>query len=169
MKRLLLAALLICAAPAAFALTEPYIHAEVVVNAPVDAVWNAWTTEEGIKSFFAPAAHIEPKVGGAYEIFFDPSKPAGKRGADGMRILLFEPKSALAFTWNAPEKFGPQRGQLTHVIVRLYPLEDGKSTRVTLTHSGFGTGPEWDKVRGYFQEAWTGYVLARLQQRFAAK
>jgi uncharacterized protein YndB with AHSA1/START domain len=165
MRKLLL--LLIAALPA-FALTEPYIHAEIVVNAPVDEVWNAWTTVDGVKSFFAGGANIEPKAGGAYEIFFDPSKPAGKRGADGMRILMIQPKSALAFTWNAPESFGPLRDQLTHVMIRLYPAGEGK-TRVTLTHSGFGNGPEWDKVRDYFQNAWTGFVLPRLEKRFANK
>ena len=168
MRRFILVLLILCAAPAAFALTEPYVHAEVIVNAPVDDVWNAWTTVDGVKSFFAGGANIEPKVGGAYEIFFDPSKPAGQRGADGMRILLLEPKSAIAFTWNAPPSFGPLRGQLTHVIVRLYAAGEGK-TRVSLTHSGFGTGPEWDKLRDYFQNAWTTYVLARLEQRFARK
>jgi uncharacterized protein YndB with AHSA1/START domain len=165
MKKLLL--LLIIALPA-FGLTEPHIHAEVVVHASIDEVWNAWTTVDGVKSFFAGGANIEPRVGGAYEIFFDPSKPAGRRGADGMRILLFQPKSALAFTWNAPESFGPLRDQLTHVIVRFHAAGEGR-TRVTLTHSGFGNGPEWDKVREYFQGAWTGYVLARLEQRFPKK
>ena len=167
MKRLVLV-LLVLSAPAAFALTEPYIHAETVVNAPVEEVWNAWTTVDGVKSFFAGGANIEPKVGGAYEIFFDPKAPAGHRGADGMHILLFEPNSALAFTWNAPGTFGRLRGQLTHVIVRFYPAGEGK-TRVTLTHSGFGSGPEWDKLREYFQNAWTTFVLARLEQRFAKK
>lgn len=47
-------------------------------------------------------------------------------------------------------------------------MHEGK-TRVSLTHSGFGTGPEWDKLRDYFQNAWTTYVLARLEQRFAKK
>ncbi len=167
MKRLVLF-LLILAAPAAFALTEPHVHAEVVVNASVDDVWNAWTTVDGAKSFFGAGANIEPKVGGAYEILFDMKAPEGKRGAEGMRILLFEPKSALAFTWNAPPSFGPLRGQLTHVIVRFYPAAEGK-TRVTLTHSGFGNGPEWDRLRDYFQNAWTTYVLARLEERFARK
>lgn len=165
MKSIVLAVLLTVPA---FAATEPFIHAEVVVDAPADAVWSAWTTVEGVKSWFAPGARIEPKVGGAYEIFFAPDQPEGQRGADGMRILLFQPKSALAFTWNAPASFGERRDQLTHVIVRLYPLSD-KQTRVTLTHSGFGLGAEWEAVRAYFDSAWSTVVLPRLQARFAKK
>jgi uncharacterized protein YndB with AHSA1/START domain len=164
MKRFLL--LILITAPA-FATTEPFVHAEVIVDASAEQVWNAWTTTEGVKSWFAPGANIEPKVGGAYEIFFAPDEPAGQRGADGMRILLFQPQSALAFTWNAPAKFGERRNQLTHVIVRLYPISE-KQTRVTLTHSGFGLGAEWDAVRAYFDGAWSQVVLPRLQARFNA-
>jgi len=41
------------------------------VNANIEDVWNAWTTEEGVKSFFAPACNIDLKVGRAYEMLFD--------------------------------------------------------------------------------------------------
>lgn len=168
MRWMMMVLLTMLAAAPAPALTEPFIHVEVIVDAPREAVWKAWTTEEGVKRFFAPAARIEPKVGGAYEIFFAPDQPEGQRGADGMRILLLQPPSALAFTWNAPAAFGERRRQLTHVIVRLYPVSD-KQTRVTLTHSGFGVGPEWDAVRDYFDGAWSTVVLPRLQKAFAQK
>ena len=34
--------------------TEKAIHDEVIISASLDEAWDAWTTEEGIKSFFAP-------------------------------------------------------------------------------------------------------------------
>jgi uncharacterized protein YndB with AHSA1/START domain len=51
---------------------ERAIDAEVVVAAPIDAVWQAWTTRAGIQSFFAPDAEIDPRVGGAFHIHMDP-------------------------------------------------------------------------------------------------
>lgn len=33
---------------------ERAVSKQVTVKAPVEAVWNAWTTTEGVKSFFAP-------------------------------------------------------------------------------------------------------------------
>lgn len=78
------------------------LRTELVLAAPVEAVWNLWTTAEGITSFFAPGANVEPRVDGLYEIFFNPAAEPGKRGADGMRILAFEPRKRLSFTWNAP-------------------------------------------------------------------
>ena len=34
---------------------QPDIMVTRVINAPVADVWKAWTTTEGIKTFFAPA------------------------------------------------------------------------------------------------------------------
>ena len=167
MKKSLIISLVLISV-AAFGGSEEGIRLEVVVSASVDEVWDAWTTVEGVKSFFAPDARIDLRPDGPYEIFFDPSAPAGKRGADDMRVMLVQPKSALAFTWNAPEKFPNARGQRTHVMVRLVP-ETPARTRVILVHDGFGDGEEWNAVRSYFKGAWGGYVLPRLVKRFEKK
>lgn len=155
---------LICLVPSLSA-DETGIRLEVTVKASADAVWDAWTTEEGVKSFFAPGSHIDLRPDGWYEIFFDPKAPAGKRGADGQRVLLVQPKQAFAFTWNAPEKFPTARNQRTHVMIRLYPVSE-KETRVVLTQDGFGEGEEWDQVREYFRNAWGSYVLPNLIKKF---
>ena len=39
----------------------------VVVAASPKQAWDAWTTREGIVSFFAPDARIEPRVGGLWD------------------------------------------------------------------------------------------------------
>ena len=52
---------------------ERAIDKEVVVNATLDQAWDAWTTREGIASFFAPDAEVEPRVGGAFHIHIDPA------------------------------------------------------------------------------------------------
>ena len=41
---------------------ERAVSKQVTVKAPVEAVWNAWTTTEGVKSFFAPDARIEARA-----------------------------------------------------------------------------------------------------------
>lgn len=146
--------------------SERVIRAEVIVDAPVGKVWDAWTTEAGIRSFFAPVAHVDLRVNGRYEILFEPDAPPWQRGAEGMRVLAFQPKSMLAFTWTAPPHLSEVRGQLTHVLIRLRETEDGR-TRVTLTHSGWGDGGHWDEAFEYFERAWRRIVLPRLRYRFA--
>jgi len=141
------------------------IRGEAVVDAGVDAIWEAWTTAEGITSFFAPACNIELRVGGLYEILFDPAGRHGERGAEGMRTMALQPRKMLAFTWNAPPHLVTVRSQMTHVVVRFEPLGPGW-TRVTLWHDGWGEGGEWDEAYEYFVKAWNDVVLYRFEQRF---
>lgn len=150
-------------APAAQA-AERAIDKDVLVPASVDQVWDAWTTREGITSFFAPDARIEARVGGAFQIYFDPGGEPGMKGADEMRILALQPKRMLSFDWNAPPHLGEARQQRTFVIVRLVPVDE-KSTKVTLHHVGWGDGGEWDKAHAYFDRAW-GFVLGNLKTRY---
>jgi len=142
------------------------IRKDVSVDAPVKDVWEAWTTEEGVRSFFAPASHIEFHVGGAYEILFDPTAPPGERGAEGTRILALQPPRMVAFTWNAPPNLTSVRAQFTHVQIWIQ-AEDANRVLVTLIHSGWGAGGQWDEAFAYFEHAWGEVVLPRLAQRFA--
>ena len=155
--------LFVAGAPAGLA-AERAIDKEVTVDATLDEVWAAWTTREGIVGFFAPDAKIEAHVGGAFQIHIDPGAPPGQKGADEMRIMALQPKKMLSFDWNAPPNLPEARAQRTFVVVRLYPLGE-RSTRVTLHHSGWGDGGEWDKAYAYFERAWPG-VLANLKKRF---
>jgi|GEM_PF-3391129 len=70
MKRLF--AGLFCAAALQSQAAERVIEKDVVVRAKLDKAWAAWRTREGIVSFFASDAVIEPSVGGAFHIHLDP-------------------------------------------------------------------------------------------------
>jgi uncharacterized protein YndB with AHSA1/START domain len=143
---------------------ERAIDKEVTVPAPIDAVWQAWTTSAGIESFIAPEAVVVAKVGGAFHIHFDPYAEPGMKGADDMRFMALQRPTMLSFDWNAPPSLPEARQQRTFVIVRLADV-DGKSTRVTLHHTGWGHGGEWDKTYAYFDRAWSA-VLANLKKRY---
>ena len=168
MKRTLSSAMVLAMALAATvsaAAADRVLRAEVELAAPVEDVWRAWTTEEGVKTFFAKGAHIEPQVDGAYEIFFNPAGAPGKRGADGMRVLAFEAPRRLAFTWNAPPTIPAIRGQRTMVVIEL-EATGPRRTRLRFTHLGWGEGKDWDAAYDYFDHAWGAVVLPRLKRRF---
>ena len=143
---------------------ERALDKEVVINATLGQAWDAWTTREGIVSFFAPDAKIEARVGGAFQIYIDPNAEPGLRGADDMRFLALQPQKMISFDWSAPPSLPEARQQRTFVIVRFQPVDD-KTTRVTLHHTGWGDGGEWDKTYAYFDRAWA-FVLGNLKQRF---
>jgi len=143
---------------------ERSIDKQVEVAASLDQAWDAWTTREGITAFFAPDAKVEPRVGGAFQIYMDPLAQPGMRGADDMRVMAVQPKKMISFDWNAPPHLAQARQQRTFVIVRLEPVGE-KLTRISLHHTGWGDGGEWDQTYAYFDRAWGG-VLGNLKKRF---
>jgi uncharacterized protein YndB with AHSA1/START domain len=142
---------------------EPAIVLSVTVNAPVSAVWKAWTSSEGLVSFFAPEAEVDPRPDGAFHVYMDPYAKHGMKGADTMQVLALEPEQMLSFTWNAPPHLPQARAQRTVVIVRFSSA--GDNTDLTLTHLGWGSSGEWPKALAYFEKAWPN-VLKNLQTRF---
>jgi len=141
------------------------IVAETVVPANPAQVWQAWTTEEGLRTFFSPHVTMELRVGGPFQILFNVDAPVGLRGADDMRVMAYENKKMLAFDWNAPPELPEIRPQRTHVTV-YFEGTCGGGTRVTLIHDGWGTSGKWDAAIAYFEGAWKEVVLPRLRCRF---
>lgn len=142
------------------------IQKEVTVAAPIAEVWQTWTTEDGVLTFFAPRANVDFKIGGRYEMLFNLDAPPGLQGGEGLKILSYLPERMLSFTWNAPPEYPAVRNKHTWVVVQFEPVNTG-ATRVTLTHLGWQTGAEWDQAFDYFMQAWN-VVLGRLQYRFVS-
>jgi uncharacterized protein YndB with AHSA1/START domain/uncharacterized protein YciI len=146
---------------------EKAIVKELVVKAPRDEVWRAWTTSEGVGSFFCSRNRVELRVGGPYEMYFDPSRPEGQQGSEGCRILAYSPGEMLAFSWNAPPQFPEIRRMRTQVVIRLEDAGEER-TRVRLVNHGYGEGENWEPVYEYFDQAW-GFVLESLRKHFAGE
>lgn len=154
------------------------INLEKVVPGTPDQVFDLWTTREGVRAFFAPAAVIEPHVGGEYTIIFAPDQdPEGlSHGTKGARILEFAPGKKLAFEWipftlrqieGAP---GPpvvseaeRNASFTPVEVTFEAAGEGR-TLVRLTHRGFKQGEKWQQAHAFFTRAWA-LVLEELANR----
>jgi len=144
---------------------ERMIRKEMAVSASLREVWDAWTTREGVQTFFAPDANIELAIGGPFEMLFVSDAPAGSQGSEGCKILSYLPDVMLSFSWNAPPEYPTVRGQHTWVVVQLEagPVD---TILVKLAHLGWKAGDEWDQVFEYFNRAWS-LVLARLAHRFS--
>ena len=144
--------------------TDRAIVKEIIIRAPIRQVWQAWTTADGLESFFARRAHIELRTDGPYELLFFPDNPPGQRGEEGARLLAIEPGERLAFTWSAPPKWPRIREMRTVVEITFSAIADD-ATALRLRHSVWGQGHDWDEVYAYFDGAWD-IVLKRLDYRF---
>lgn len=145
---------------------ERVLRVEADIPASITDVWRAWTTHEGVTSFFGPACTLDLHPGGRYEVYFNLDAALGNQGGEGVTVLAVQEPTLLSLTWNAPPELPEVRGQKTHVVVRLRELQPGR-THVSLTHDGWGEGGEWDEALAYFERAWKQVVLPRLRYRFA--
>jgi uncharacterized protein YndB with AHSA1/START domain len=147
---------------------EKNISQYITINASVDSVWSRWSSEKGLEKFFAPDCVLELKTFGKLEILFAPKAPAGQRGAENNMVLAFEEKKMISFTWDAPPQFPQIRAQRTLVTIRMYSVNENQ-TIVTLTHTGWGQGKDWQTVREYFERAWGSFVLPNLKYSLEQK
>ncbi len=79
--------------------------------------------------------------------------------------MALQPKRMLSFDWNAPPQPAARRARSGRSSSCASSRVGDKQTRVTLHHTGWGDGGEWDKAYAYFDRAW-GNVLANLKKRF---
>ena len=156
--------------------TDRTIFLEAVLDAPPAEVFGLWTSEEGIRQFFAPAARVDARVGGRYEILFAPDKdPEGNsHGTKGARILKLVPAKELAFEWitfagdelpgyNAPPYAPPAERNVrplpTWVELRFDPVAGRPGqTHLRFAHHGFREGEKWQQSFQWFQRAWKGVL-----------
>lgn len=139
---------------------------EVVLDASIGEAWDAFTTEEGIRSWIAPRAEIDFRIGGLMRTNYDVEAGPDDPSWIETRILAYEPQRVLCWqTAKSPEGF-------THAdvierawsVIRFEPIGPER-TRVVLTSCGWGEGEQWDAALAYF-EAGNKYLLDRLRASF---
>lgn len=143
-------------------MSEPLsdVIVEATIPARPAAVWAAWTEPAQVAAWFCSDCTVEPRVGGAFEMYFMADAPEGSRGSEGCTYLALDPPDALAFSWNFPPHLATIRAARTRVDLTLTPCAEG--TALTLRQSGWGSGGEWPAGHAYFSAAWRRVVDALL-------
>ena len=143
------------------------VRIEVSISAPLERVWQAWTETEQVTEWFSPGANVEARVGGAFELFFDPSDH-DHQSTKGCVFIAVEPMGRLAFTWKGPDQFDEvmnQPGGLTSAVVTFQ--REGEAVRVSVEHGGWGDGEEWERAKAWHLNAWRD-VLGSLKSTLEA-
>ena len=157
------AAVVAVLAAASAAHADRTLRHEALVEAPPAAVWEAFTTDEGITAWMVPVGEVDLRVGGAYRTSYDE-----ETGLDGPNlivneILAYEPERMIAIrNVKAPEGLaGAELFRQTWSVIRFEPVGPA-FTRVIITGHGYGEGPDWDALHGFFETGnrWTMDRLA---------
>jgi uncharacterized protein YndB with AHSA1/START domain len=143
------------------------ITLEATIDAPVDAVWAAYTTQAGLESWMVPHADVELAVGGKLRTHFDPKGTIGDAQTIENTILAFDPQRMLSLkVAKAPANF-PFQSAIQRIWSVVYFKPDGVKTNLTEVTMGFGDDPESQQLRQFLQTG-NRMLLDRLQKKFAA-
>ncbi|MCL4395200.1 MAG: SRPBCC domain-containing protein [Chloroflexi bacterium] len=127
----------------------PDIRKTIVLNAPIDRVWNAVATSDGLAAWWMPN-DFKPALGHEFVLH------TGQYGDSPCKVTEFDPPNRLGFDW----------GKDWHLAFEL--REVGGKTEVTLIHSGWDSDKVTEfkqphtTIRGVMEGGWGD--LARLRK-----
>lgn len=130
--------------------TLPEVRKTVILHAPIEKVWKAVATSEGIAAWWM-ANTFEPIVGHDFILH------TGQFGDSPCKVTEIDPPNRVSFDW----------GKDWHITFELTKLEDGK-TEFTLIHSGWDAakvtefGQPHSVIRGILDGGWESIVKERL-------
>jgi uncharacterized protein YndB with AHSA1/START domain len=133
---------------------DKILHHTVSIPCSIHHAFQLFTRNDHLESWLAVAAHVEPVVGGAYELFWNPSDRENN-STIGCRVTGISEDVFLSFEWKSPvqfKHFANNADPLTHVVVFITG-KDGVAN-VHLIHSGWRSSPEWEEARLWQGKAW---------------
>ena len=164
----ILAILAVLGGPVSAQNVDPIVS-ESTIDAPVEAVWAAWTTSDGLRAWLAPHAETELRLGGMMRASYNAKGTLGDPGTIENTILSFEPKRMLSIKVSkAPQTFPfPNAIQQMWTVLYFEP-EGANRTRLRVVGLGFGADEESQKMRSFFEKG-NEFTLKQLQSHFSKK
>jgi len=121
------------------------------LQASPDRVFRAWTDAEELMRWWTTTAESDVRTGGAFSYGFEFEDASRDHTYTGTYRDV-TPGERISFPWQGA------LGETT-VDVQLRPAGDG--TEVTLVHSGWGSGEQWDEAVELHEQGW-GFFLDNL-------
>jgi uncharacterized protein YndB with AHSA1/START domain len=132
-------------------------------HAPLSTIWEEWTNNHKLETWLTEKANVYPKLGGHFELFWDPENP-NKNSTINCKIKEIIPKKKLAFNWKGPVPYADLMNidPLPTSVSILFEKINDNETMTTLIHSGFGESIAWKEAQEWQTKAWE-IALAQLQ------
>jgi uncharacterized protein YndB with AHSA1/START domain len=179
MRAMLLGLLLFSAAPAAAAPVAATktkqadgswtLRHELVIDAPIEAVWAAVSSADGWRTWAVPVAWTPEGALDVIETSYSPGAKPGDVSTIRQQVLLrLAPRLMVFRTTKAPKGF-PDFDTYSKVVsvFELEPARKGR-TRVRLTGAGYSDSPAGRRLLGFFEKG-NAVSLEALAKRFAPK
>lgn len=145
--------------------TDKIITVTAFLNCSPEVAFGYFSENELLEKWLTAKADVVMEPGGKFELFWTPNDPdLTNNSTYGCKVLAVDQPNYLNIEWkgNAEQKsFMNSVRPLTNVTF-IFTKIDNTRTKVTLVHTGWRPGEEWEAARLYFIKAWSG-ALKELQ------
>lgn len=136
---------------------DKIIHVKVTVPCTKTEAFQRFTVNDMLELWLTEAAEVDPRLGGKYELFWDPENKKSNSTL-GCKITAVEEGRMLCFNWKGPDQFAGimnYSNPLTHVTVFFISrTEKPHSADIHLIHTGWSNTKSWDEARLWQETAW---------------
>ena len=138
---------------------EKVLRLECTLPISVAEAWKLFTTDEKLKKWIAPLAHIELKSGGYILTNYDKSKSLSDSSSIKLPITSFIDNELLILKVILNDNFVKavrDSDKNLQEVIQFIKVGD-KQTKIVSSMIGWGTGPDWDKTYTFFVKGneWT--------------
>ena len=141
---------------------DKIIYHTIFLRCGPSKAFEFFTGNKHLEKWLTNMADVEAKIGGKYELFWNPEDKEND-STIGCKVLAFAEGKFLCFEWKGPKQFKHFMNDvrpLTNVMVFYVPMPEG--TEVYLLHTGWRDTVEWEEARQWFDKAWA-MALSELQ------
>ena len=151
-KILMLLLSLFCVSPCAA--QDGRVVDEFEIDASVAEVWHAFTTTEGLKSWVAPLADCDFRVGGKWRANYNSDGELGDENTIENTILCYDPMKMISIKATGfPAGFQfEEAAKSTWSVFYFESISDVK-TKVTIVGLGYNDSDESKRMRAFFKPA----------------
>jgi uncharacterized protein YndB with AHSA1/START domain len=138
---------------------EKVLRIECVLPVSLNDAWKLFTTDEKLKKWIAPLAHIELKAGGYIITNYDQSKSLSDSSSIKLPITSYIDNEILVLKVILNDNFVKsvrESDANLQEVIQFIKVDD-KHTKIVSSMIGWGTGTDWDKAYDFFVKGneWT--------------
>ncbi|MFZ1805931.1 MAG: SRPBCC domain-containing protein [Cyclobacteriaceae bacterium] len=139
--------------------SDKIIEIAALLNCSAEIAFSYFSENELLEKWLTAKADVVMEPDGKFELFWTPDDPdLTNNSTYGCNVLAVDKPNYFNIEWmgNAEQKsFMNTERPLTNVTV-IFSREGSTWTKVTLIHTGWRPGKNWEGARLYFVKAWSG-------------
>ena len=144
------------------------ITQSVTLNCSQEVAFSYFSDNQLLRQWLAPKADVEMMPGGKYELFWSPEDADKNNNSTyGCKVLAVDAPNYFNIEWRGNKdhkSFMNNVRPLTNVSVIFTPIASNQ-TKVSLLHTGWREGKNWDGAFTFFEKAWAN-AFKELESKF---